>query len=251
MLHWLPPDLSLPVAASLVALSFVTSALTASMGAGGGLLMLAAMAGLMPAMAVIPVHGLVQLGSNAGRALMARQHIARRPTGLILGGAALGTVAGSLVLFQLPVDWLQVAVAVFILLVVWAPLPRFGSGSGPGLLLFGGVSGFLGLFVGATGPLVAAFTQRIARERHEAVATMAACQSGLHLLKLVAFGIAGFAWEAWLALAAAMVLSGLAGTRLGLRLLGKLSEQRFRWLFRGVLSALALHAAWRGISALS
>jgi uncharacterized membrane protein YfcA len=66
----------------------------------------------------------------------------------------------------------------------------------------------------------------------------------------VAFGVVGFAWSGWLPLAGAMILAGLAGTRLGLRLLGQLSEQRFRWLFRLVLSALAVHAAVSGLGAL-
>lgn len=250
MNDWLPPDIGPVTAALLIGLSALTSALTASLGAGGGLLMLGALAGLVPPLALIPVHGLVQLGSNGGRAWMSRRHIAWRLTGLVLGGAALGTVLGTGVLVRLSAAWLQLAVAAFILWVVWAPPPRPGAGSATGIVGFGALSGFLSLFVGATGPLVGAFVQRLSQDRHAAIASMAACMVGLNVYKLLAFGYAGFAWLGWLPLCAAMIASGLLGTRFGLGLLGRLPEERFRTLFRYLLSALAAHAAWRGVQAL-
>ena len=86
---------------ALVVLSFLCSALTAAVGAGGGLLMLSVMASTMPAAAVIPVHGIVQLGSNGGRALLARSHIAPRVTALLLAGGAAGALLGSSSLSEL------------------------------------------------------------------------------------------------------------------------------------------------------
>ena len=62
-----PPDLSTGFALLLVATSFVTSALTAGLGIGGGVALLAVMAYGMPVAALIPVHGVVQIGSNLGR----------------------------------------------------------------------------------------------------------------------------------------------------------------------------------------
>jgi uncharacterized membrane protein YfcA len=244
------PHIADITAALLIALSFVTSALTASLGAGGGLLMLGAMAGLLPVGAVIPVHGMVQLGSNGGRAALAAQHIAWTHTGILLAGAAVGAAIGALVLAQLPVAWLQLCIGGFILLIVWVPLPRGGKVGWRGTAGFGALAGLLSLFVGATGPLVGAFLQRQALAREATVATMAACMTGLNVFKLLAFGAGGFGWAGWLLLAAMMIASGLAGTWVGLRALGGLSEARFRGIFRLVLSALAVHAAWQGTAAL-
>ena len=56
----------------------------------GGVLLLAIMAGIVPAAALIPVHGLVQLGSNGNRALMTRRHI----DWPLLRRFALGALAG-------------------------------------------------------------------------------------------------------------------------------------------------------------
>ena len=77
------PGIGAATASALVFLSFLTSAITASIGGGGGLLMLAAMATVIPAAAVIPVHGLVQLGSNGGRALLSHRHVMRRITAFL------------------------------------------------------------------------------------------------------------------------------------------------------------------------
>ena len=71
----LPEGLGALVAAGLIVVSFLTSFTTAAFGIGGGLMLLAVMASLVPAAALIPVHGIVQLGSNAGRAVMLRQRI--------------------------------------------------------------------------------------------------------------------------------------------------------------------------------
>jgi uncharacterized membrane protein YfcA len=246
----LSPHLADLTSVLLVVLSFVTSALTASLGAGGGLLVLGAMAGLLPAGAVIPVHGIVQLGSNGGRAALVLAHVAWRRAAVLLGGAAIGAAIGALGLAQLPVAWLQLFIGAFILAVVWLPLPGGGSVGSPGTALFGAFAGLLSLFVGATGPLVGAFLQRQALGRQATVATMAACMTGLNVFKLLAFDAAGFVWAGWLLLAALMILSGLAGTWVGLRVLAGLSEARFRGVFRALLSALAVHALWQGTAAL-
>jgi uncharacterized membrane protein YfcA len=237
-------------AIALVGLSFLTSALTAALGAGGGLLMLTAMATAMPAAAVIPVHGIVQLGSNGGRALMARRHIARSKVAVLLAGGALGTLLGSLLLLRLPTNWLQLSIAVFVLWMVWLPPSRIGSTSPLGMAGFGAIAGFLGLFVGATGPLVSAYIQRLGLNRHRLIASAAACLSGLNVFKLLVFGMTGFGWREWFILALLMIVSGLCGTWVGLHALGKLPEKVFRPLFRALLSVLALQLAWRGLQGL-
>ena len=89
-------DLLLPAAlpplttAVLVAVSALTSAVTASLGIGGGVLLLAIMAIVMPPAAIIPVHGMVQLGSNLSRASMTLRHINLRLILWFAPGALLG-----------------------------------------------------------------------------------------------------------------------------------------------------------------
>src|SRR5690606_39818722 len=97
-------DLRLPAAlpplttAVLVAASALTSAVTASLGIGGGVLLLAILAIAMPPGAIIPVHGMVQLGSNLSRASMTLRHINLRLILWFAPGALLGAWLGSLFL---------------------------------------------------------------------------------------------------------------------------------------------------------
>ena len=59
----------------LIVLSFFTSAFTAIIGMGGGIVLISLMPGLLPVQAVVPVHGVVQLASNTSRAALGLRHI--------------------------------------------------------------------------------------------------------------------------------------------------------------------------------
>lgn len=71
----LPDGMSQGVFAALLATSFVGSFITVAFGIGGGALLLAVMATLVPPAALIPTHGVVQIGSNLGRAAVTFRHI--------------------------------------------------------------------------------------------------------------------------------------------------------------------------------
>ena len=99
----LPEGLAVYPAIALIIASFFTSALTAAVGIGGGLSMLALMAYVIPPFALIPVHGLVQLGSNASRAhLSATAH--KLVCGCTVSGSVLpvGASLGAMIAVQLP-----------------------------------------------------------------------------------------------------------------------------------------------------
>ena len=120
-----------------------------------------------------------------------------------------------------------------------------------GLALVSVVLAFATMFVGATGPLVSAiFANFFQNDRKALVATHAAAMTAQHFLKIVVFGLAGFAFRDWLPLIAAMVLSGYLGTVYGTRLLEQLPEEAFRKWFRIGLTVLALDLIRRGIAGL-
>lgn len=238
----LPADISL----LLVALSSLTSMISASMGIGGGTLLIMTMAQVMPAMALIPVHGMVQMGSNGGRMLMTLRHIERGALLAFIPGAVVGALVASLLLIRLPEGVLELAIAAFVLFTTWGPgLPKRALGR-LGTLVAGAVTTFLSSLVGASGPMVAAFIKQRSNNRQTTVATFAACMTFQHLTKAFVFGFAGFVFHEWLPLIGVMILSGVVGTWLGLRLLKRLSDNRFDLFFRLVLTALALRLVWLG-----
>jgi uncharacterized protein len=243
---WLPGSLEPSVALLFVAASFFTSALTASMGIGGGILMLAIMAYGVPVAALIPVHGAVQLGSNAGRFLIQHRHVAWPPLLAFALGAAGGALLGARFVLALPEALLLGILGTFIL--TWLPMPHLSRLGTAGFAASGLVSTFLSMFVGATGPLNAAIFGQALSQRLVLVATLAGIMTAQHVFKVIGFAVNGFDFSRWLPLVAAMIASGLAGTACGSLLLSRLPEMHFRSGLRLVLTLLSLDLVRRSLS---
>jgi uncharacterized membrane protein YfcA len=289
-----------PAAAALLAVSASTSFITAAFGLGGGAVMLAVLATLLPAAAIIPVHGVVQLGSNLGRMAMMRPHLDRAALAPFLGGSLVGAalggsllvelpaaaiipvhgvvqlgsnlgrmammrphldraalapfLGGSLVgaalggslLVELPAAAIQIIVGLFILWSVAARPPAFLKRSGA---LAGAVSSFLTMFVGATGPFVATWLRSRGLDRMGQVATHATLMTAQHGLKLIVFGALGFAFGQWLPLVAGLIATGFLGTLLGRQVLLRIDERRFRLALNAVLVVLGARLVWEGARA--
>lgn len=245
----LPLDVSALAAAGLVALSLFTSALTAAAGIGGGLVLLSVMATFLAPVVVIPIHGVVQLGSNAGRAALLRQHINRQILLPFALGSLLGVAVGAKLFVALPTPVLQIILGLFVLASVWLPKLKASSIPNRGFAVVGIVGSFVTMFVGATGPFVASFITPDRLERHAVVATHAACMTVQHSLKVVAFGFLGFAFLPWVPLLAAMIGAGFIGTMLGRRLLDRLPHAMFKRIFKAILTVLALRLLYAAVSA--
>ena len=214
------------------------------MGAGGGVILLMFMSLWMPPVAVIPVHGMVQLGSNTGRASMTWKHIHWPTIGWFLPGVLLGIIVGGVLLVRLPEPVWQTIIAVFVLYLCWGPpLPKRAVGA-RGIVVVGAVTSFIGLFVGASGPLVAAYIKQVHHQRFTAVATFSFAMVLQHAPKAVVFAFTGFYFLEWLPLIVGMIATGALGTWIGLKLLGNQTDRRFKQLFNMLLTLLALRLLW-------
>lgn len=247
----LPQGIPIWAAALLIGASFFTSALTAAFGVGGGVAMLALMGLFVPVAALIPVHGSVQLGSNTGRAWHQRANIRRDITLPFVAGSAVGAIFGAFLVVQLPDPLLKLVLGAFIVAIVWVKIPGIDRLSRAGLVVASSGLALLSMFVGATGPLMSVIlAQILANDRKALVATHAAAMTVQHGLKIVVFGLAGFAFWDWLPLILAMIGSGFLGTIYGTRLLDRLPEESFRRWFKIGVSVLALDLLRQGIRGL-
>jgi uncharacterized membrane protein YfcA len=167
-----------------------------------------------------------------------------------VAGAAVGAAAGAKVFVALPMSWLQAILGAFILLVTWMPqLGRIGAQRGRFAVLgFGTV--FLGVFVSATGTLLAPFIASATPDRHNLAATMGALMTITHIAKLVAFGFIGFAIGSFVPLMAAMIATGALGNWIGELALHRTTEHRFRIVFQLVLTLLGLRLLWSAAPAM-
>ena len=247
----LPEGLDPVIAVLLVIASAFTSALTAAFGVGGGIAMLTLMGLFVPVAALIPVHGAVQLGSNTGRAWHQRANVRMDVAAPFIAGSVVGAIIGAFVVIQLPDALLKLVLGAFVIAITWTKIPGIEKLTRAGLAAASVVVALLGMLVGATGPLVSVlFAQFFANDRKALVATHAAGMVAQHGLKIVVFGLAGFAFAEWLPLIGAMIVSGFLGTVYGTRLLERMPEESFRKWFKIAITVLALDLLRRGLMGL-
>ncbi|MEM7045872.1 MAG: sulfite exporter TauE/SafE family protein, partial [Pseudomonadota bacterium] len=246
---WLQPEgMAFWAAGVLVVSSGLTSFIAGAFGLGGGIVLLAIMGSLMPVTTMIPVHGVVQLGSNAGRALMMLKNIS---TGILLPflmGSLIGGAVGGLVVIRMPPELLQIGLGVFVLWSIWGRLPALASGRWA-MAITGLISTFLTMFFGATGVFVASMVRTLGFDRLTFVASHAACMTLQHGIKVIAFGLLGFAFGDYAPLMLAMIASGVLGTYIGRLVLKRTPDERFQLILNGLLTIMALRLLWQGASA--
>lgn len=224
--------------------AFLTSALTAILGFGGGIVLLAVLVAFVDPLVAIPLHAAIQVVSNGTRTVVRRRDvdwsIAWRFSLLLLPAGALTLSIAR----NAPAAALQVAIAIGILVATWLPhwfdrpLPPPRSATWIGL---GAVAGALNPVVGATGALVAPFFRAGTRDRLGFVGTFAASQVAGHAAKLVLFGSVGLLPASQVPAAAVGIAGVIAGTWVGSRILDRMPERRFDRIY---LVAITAVAAW-------
>ncbi len=230
--------------------SFATSALTAAFGLGGGLALLAALSFVLPVAALIPVHGLVQLGSNVGRVVVQRRAVSWRVVPPFLAGGAIGALLGARFVVTLPEPVLLTALGLFVLAITLLRLPRLAAIGPVGFAVAGFGTTFLTMFFGATGPLNAAVLSKTFADRMTLVGTLAAITAVQHALKGLAFLSLGVALAPYAGLIAGMVAVGFLGTLAGTAWLRRTNEARFRQALTALLVLVSLDLIRRGVTGL-
>ena len=134
-----------------------TSVISGFMGMAGGILLLVIMAEFFVPHLLIPLHGVVQLGSNASRVALLFRQVNHQVMVQFVLGALIGVLLGSQLVVAIPEDQFRLLLGGFILVLTWMPktnaIPRFRLK----FFFLGGFATFASLFIGATGPLLAPF----------------------------------------------------------------------------------------------
>ncbi|MFT5484968.1 MAG: putative membrane protein YfcA [Halieaceae bacterium] len=218
----------------------MTSTLAGVFGLGGGVLLIVLMPGFIPPGAILPLHAVVQLASNASRAGFDLGQIDRGIIPWVVLGGTLGTLIGGSLYLSIDLDLLPVAIGLVILLITWAPLPKLRGTNNSALVLLGFYQASLGMIAGATGPLGAAVLLQRDTRRDWLVINTAVTMAISHLLKIIAFMAMGFLFADYLLLMLALVIAVTVGSWAGTKLRGLVPEINFAFWFKLLLSALAL-----------
>jgi len=234
-----PSDLFLIVAACF------TSMLAAVAGIGGGVVLIALMPGLLPASAIIPVHGLVQISSNVSRVSFGFRHIEWRLVLQFFGGALIGALIGSQFITDVQWDMMPLFLGGFILVTTWMPKPSGTTRLPAKFVLLGAFQTALSLFVGVSGPINMPFLLHENLGRDRTVITHATQMTGTHTLKVIAFGLTGFVFGPYFLLIGGMILSATLGSFLGTKLRGRVPEAIFRKALKILITLLAIRMILR------
>ena len=243
----LPPAMPLLDAGLLVAASLVTSFISAAFGIGGGFTLIALLALLLPPAALIPVHGIVQFGSNAGRVGIMLKDVVWRPVLPFVIGTVIGAGFGAMVVVQLPPWAVQLALGIFIIWAVFAKMPPIQQRY---ILLGGVVSSFLTMFFGATGNFIAAMVKSMNLDPVPHVATHSLMMTFQHFVKVLIFGLIGFQFGPYIILIIGMLISGFIGTIIGSRFLTKAGGRYFKPVLNTILFLAAARLIWAGVEGL-
>lgn len=242
----------------LVTLTFVallTATISAIVGMGGGILLLAVMAGFMPLGEAVQLHATVQLVSNGTRIAAFFRSVDGRTVRRFVCGALPGVVIGFLILrwirnldstgegLEHAEPYLKIIIGGYILIVTHLPKPR-KEAHRPwrfDFTLLGLLVGILGLVVGAIGPIIAPLFARRGFVKENLIATKAVCQMSTHAMKIPAFWALGLLEPvAFSQLFVGMAAMAVAGTFLGKRILRHVSPEAFVMLYKIALTVAGL-----------
>ena len=112
-------------------------------------------------------------------------------------------------------------------------------------ILFGGIfTGFLTMFFGASGTVVAGMVKTMKLEPIKHLATHSALMTIQHLIKVIIFGLVGFAYAKYSILIIAMIASGFVGTLIGKKVLVTFGHKYFKIILNTTLTLISLNLIW-------
>ena len=220
--------------------ALATSTLSGVMGMGGGILLLTVMAQFFPPATLIPLHGVIQLGSNGMRAALQCRSIDKKIAIQMVLGALVGAGVGSQVVIDVPVKLYSLILAVFIIVFTWMPKLKRAPQIRHKFLILGAMASLGSLFVGAIGPLLAPFFLREGLSKEGIIATKAFIQGIIHALKIFIFMSLGFVFKEYALLLFGMVPMVFLGTWIGKKILYRVSDTHFKLAFKILISCLAI-----------
>lgn len=236
------------IQAILLVCVLLTSILSGVLGMAGGMILMAILVSVVSVSAAMMVHGAVQATANGSRAWFLRSHIQWRilPTYALGAAISLGAFwsvtlvpnASVILIIVGLLPWLARLIPKLRGLDVCHPTTAF---------LCGTVVTSAQLFAGASGPLLDVFYLNSPLNRYQVIASKALTQTLGHLLKLIYYGLIigvvdGIPW--WFYTIAMVV--AVTGTRIGTRVLERISDTRFRQISGYVILFIAAVCALKG-----
>jgi uncharacterized membrane protein YfcA len=230
----------------VVIIGSLVSALT---GLGGGSFILASLLFFFPPSYALPLHGLTQLIINLMRTGIFINKVQWKIVMLFSSLMLPASWLAARIFDQINPGVLKILVGSLILLS-FVPFPFF-SNLIPGkkiFLLMGGISGFVSIFIGVTGPMVMPFFTRLKLSRDEMLSTKSAGQAFLQLSKIIAFwGATRIDFDSIIQAFPLIFVGVLIGVVLSIPLGKRIPDPKFNMIINLMLMIIALKTLLEGL----
>jgi len=244
---YLPDNVSLAGAFVLIVINLLCAFISTALSLGGGLLMLVSLSFFVPPIALVPVHGIIQLGSNFARIFVSLKDLDIKIILPFMGGTLIGSYFGANIVDILSPAIGQIGVGLFIMYSLFGKFPKLGKK----YIFFGGVaSSTMSVIFGASGPLVATLIKNMNFNPIKHVATHGSMMTFQHLFKSFAYFFIGFSFQQYLPLVTVMILVGFLGTYLGKLVLISKGQSYFKKILSIILFFGAIRLIYFGFQSL-
>lgn len=214
--------------------------------AGGALIILAITSTVLPIQAIVPIHSTLLIGSTATRVLFFWEHIDWRIAGPFLVGSLFGALIGARVYIELPEALIATAISALMLVALWLPKVTWR----PRIRHPWAIVGFIHTLIStlfAYGALLHSVILHTDLKRQQVVGTMAGGLTGMGVFKIAGYVFYGFDYSPYLVTIAAAVAVSFLGTAVGKKLGSRLSEDKFRLIYRVLITITALRLLYVGL----
>lgn len=231
---------------------FVTSFISALTGLAGGALLISILATLYSPITALALHSLIQAQSNFVRILIYRKYVFWPLVAKFVLLLIPGCYLGQQFLTSVNANILQGLLGLSLVLASF-PKIKFNIDKDSKIVFYflGFLSGFLGMIIGATGPLLAPFFMAAKLEKESFVATKAACQFVTQLVKTIFFfGLINFAYIEYVTEVVIAFSTILLGALLGKKAIQRVSAKQLNAIIRVILALMGLRLILKALNLL-
>lgn len=228
----------------LAVASFIGFLLSTSGGGGGSLVIMPVISFLFGAGAVPPSMTTGTVISSFSRIFIFRRFIDWKIIRWFLPSSVVGAVAGAYTSTQIDAQWLEIIIALFLILsVAWYLIEdkvlefqlQLWHFSLAGLLI-----SFISGLVGGTGPMINVLYLKYGDTKEKIVATRATGEIIVHIVKLATYYYFGSFGGKHLILGLIIGLTAVLANFAGKWVLKKISPSFFKWLTLGIIISSAI-----------
>ena len=230
--------------------SFAASFVNAAFATGGVYVLLLGTLTVLPVSAAIPLQSPFSTGSLIARIGWFWRDIQWRIVATFVFGCLFGVYFGARAFIALPEGWIQVLLAILLMVLIWLPKTGGGWKVRHPFVYVGVVHSFVGTMFGVGGVLQSVIVRTDLR-KVQITGTLAACMISLDVMKMASYVGYGFRYQDYVPHIVLATIAGFAGTWLGRRVTVHVSERAFRFVFRWLITLVALRLLWSGWSALA